>query len=309
MLLVISQISFGQYTDVINSNNPGKSIGAYSVGRKVVQLESEFFYENSEHLLLRQRQQNYGVNYEVRYGVWREQFEAVLEGTLLYDKHETTRIPFTSETNFGFYKNTLGAKYLLYNPTFQEKPNLYSWKANAKFNWRKLLPAISVYAGANFFSKNRFLYEITNDDYYFVTPKLVASFQSHPMRNMVLVANLVGDNFLSPNRQLSYIFTLTHNLNNPRWSICIENEGVMSKYYTDTLVRLGVSFLATEELQFNTFLGASAKTTPTRYTAALGISYRIYNRHKDVEFREKMEAREKDNQEDAKIFNFDTLNP
>lgn len=303
-LILFSQLIFGQYTDVINSNNPGKSIGAYSVGRKVVQLETDFFYENSNHSLLYQKQNNFGANYEVRYGVWREQFEVILDGTLLYDKKEFTHVSGVSQTNFGFYRNTIGAKYLVYNPTFQEEVNVYSWRANAKFSWRKLIPAISVYAGANFFPKNRFLYEISNEDFKMITPKAVISFQSHPVRNVVLIANLIGDNFIDKNRQLSYVVTLTHNLNNPRWSIFIENEGVNSKYYTDTLVRLGTSFLFSEEFQVNAFGGASVKNTPTRYTLALGISYRIYNRHKDIEFREKMKARDEQNKEDAQIFNF-----
>ena len=32
-------ISHGQYTDQINSNRPGASIGAFSVGKNVVQFE------------------------------------------------------------------------------------------------------------------------------------------------------------------------------------------------------------------------------------------------------------------------------
>lgn len=307
VMIWCSQIAVAQYTDVINSNNPGKTMGAYAVGRKVVQLETEFFYENSEHSLLYQKQNSFGVNYEVRYGVWKEKFEAILDGSLLYDKTETTRIPLTSQSNFGFYRNTIGAKYLVYNPTFQEEVNVYSWKANNKFSLRKLIPAISVYAGANFFSKNRFLYEITNENHNFITPKAVISFQSHPIRNVVLIANLVGDNLISANRQLSYVLTLTHNLYNERWSIFVENEGVNSKYYTDTLVRLGTSFLFSEEFQINAFAGASVKTTPTRYTLGLGISYRVFNRHKDIEFREKMKAREEENKEDAQIFNFNDL--
>lgn len=294
-----------QYTDVINSNFPGKSMGAYAVGRKVVQLESEFFYEKNQHDRLKNQQSNYGINYLVRYGIWREQLEIVLDGTLMQSQRQQNVPPFLQENAFGFVRNTLGAKYLIYDTSFLDKPNLYSWKANAKFSWRKMIPAISLYVGANFFQKNRFLYEVMNQDFPTVSPKALLSLQSHPMPGVVLVGNLVADNFVSKNAaQWRYVLTLTHNLYSQRWSIFIENEGITSSYYKDSLLRMGATYLFSKELQINASGALSWKTTPTRYMAGLGISYRIYNRHKDIEFREKMEAREKQNAEDAKIFGF-----
>ena len=52
-LLVLSAITTqAQYTDIINSNKPGRSMGAYSVGRKVAQVESDIYYETNKHDLL-----------------------------------------------------------------------------------------------------------------------------------------------------------------------------------------------------------------------------------------------------------------
>lgn len=301
----VTTLGFSQYTDVINSNNPGKSLGAYAVGRRVVQLETEFFYEQSKHDRLFNQQNSFGVNYELRYGVLFEKLELILDGTLLQDTQQQTKPLLPAEKTFGFYKNTLGAKFLVFNPYFEDKPNIYSWNANAKFNWRKMIPAISVYAGANFFSKNRFIYEQMNEDYGVVTPKAVISMQSHPTRDAVLLVNLIGDNLLSTHRQLGYIVTFTHTLYNNRWSIFLENEGIKSDYYTDSIIRGGASFLVSPEFQINTYIGASWKTTPTRYTAALGLSYRIFNQHHKIEYREKMEARDKETKKDAEIFQFD----
>ena len=39
---------FGQYTEVINSNNPGFSESPYSVGSGIYQFESNFFFRNTE---------------------------------------------------------------------------------------------------------------------------------------------------------------------------------------------------------------------------------------------------------------------
>lgn len=307
ILLFVLNISFlakAQYTEIINSNNPGKSMGAYAVGRKVVQVESEFFYESSKHDRLGYSQNSYGVNYELRYGVWKDRFEAILDGTLLYDNLENIKTQ-QSQNKFGFQYNSLGAKFLFYDPVFLDYVNVHSWNANAKFSWKKLIPAVSLYLGANFFEKNRYLYEIKNEDFRTITPKAIISLQSHPTNEVVLVVNFIGQNMLSTkHRQLSYVATLTHNLYDDRWSIFIENEGVTSDYYKDSLIRLGASYLISEAFQINAFLGASAKTTPTRYTAALGLSYRIYDRYKDVEYIEKLKARDKQFQEDSKIFGF-----
>ena len=52
-----------------------------------------------------------------------------------------------------FSRNRLGLKYLIYDPyknPERNKPNLLSWRANHKFQWRNLIPAVSVYAGATF---------------------------------------------------------------------------------------------------------------------------------------------------------------
>ena len=55
------------------------------------------------------------------------------------------------------------------------------WKANAEFKWRKLIPAISLYAGVNLLEKNRYLYEVMNEHYPIATPKAMIILQSHPL--------------------------------------------------------------------------------------------------------------------------------
>ena len=42
-------ISYGQYTDQINSNRPGASVGAFSVGKNVIQFEGGTEFRAYEH--------------------------------------------------------------------------------------------------------------------------------------------------------------------------------------------------------------------------------------------------------------------
>ena len=67
-------------------------MGAYSVGKKVAHLETDIIYETNKHEALGLSQDNIGLNYMVRYGVWRDQFEIVGDGTFLYSNRSTDGI-------------------------------------------------------------------------------------------------------------------------------------------------------------------------------------------------------------------------
>ena len=49
ILGIMSQISFAQFTDDINSNRPGRSMMAFSVGKSVFQTETGLHYVNEDH--------------------------------------------------------------------------------------------------------------------------------------------------------------------------------------------------------------------------------------------------------------------
>ena len=141
---------FAQYTETINSNRPGFSQGAFSVGKKVIQIETGFGLGKEEHRLNNTETNAFIIDYNIRYGIWKEELEISLIGA--YRSNSITNN--TGGTNYkesNFTSNTIGAKYLFFDPYRDkelEKPNLYSWKANNSFHWRDLIPAISVYAGA-----------------------------------------------------------------------------------------------------------------------------------------------------------------
>ena len=51
--LMTSTLQYGQYTDIINSNRPGKSMSAFSVGKTVIQAEGGLYGISEEHDLQR----------------------------------------------------------------------------------------------------------------------------------------------------------------------------------------------------------------------------------------------------------------
>ena len=89
---------FSQYTDQINSNRPGISIGAFAVGKRVIQMEGGFAFQNFNHSSYNQSTFNAGVNFlSIRWGFWSERLEltyqgAYLKGTLKFKDYNYTTI-------------------------------------------------------------------------------------------------------------------------------------------------------------------------------------------------------------------------
>ena len=104
-LLLFSYLSlFAQYTETINSNRPGFSQGAFSVGKQILQFEAGFGLGNEEHALLNTQTNAFIIDYNVRYGVWKEELEISLIGayqsnskTLLESQSTYTCLLYTSD--------------------------------------------------------------------------------------------------------------------------------------------------------------------------------------------------------------------
>jgi hypothetical protein len=77
----------------------------------------------------------------------------------------------------GLKQTVLGAKYLIYDPfKITMKINVYSWKANQKFNGVNLYP-LFLFAGANFTMKTTFIFPDPD-----ISPKI-----------MLITQNTLGD--------------------------------------------------------------------------------------------------------------------
>jgi len=279
LALLTPLLGICQYTDVINSNRPGLSVSAYAVGKGVPQLELGFSYEKRDHADLNYDSNIYGLDFSFRYGLLLENLELNWEGTYQNQIITYNSLGFTeSRTNFS--RNRLGAKYLVFDP-FKDpesnKPNLYSWKANNKFQFKNLIPAISVYAGANFVFGDNPFYPADPT----VSPRVMLATQSRLTPRFVLISNISYDRIATDDAELGYILSLSHALRNPKWSVFLENQGVSSDRYSDILLRGGGAYLVNENFQVDASLGGSFKNSPSRLFVSLGASYRL-DLHKDV---------------------------
>lgn len=272
---------YSQYTEVINSNRPGVSQGAFSVGTNVVQFEVGPYMLTEKHQLLERDDNSFGADFAVRYGLLWPQLELNVEGTFQSTKREyTNTIP--NESKFSDFKTlTVGAKYLVYDPfknAEEEKPNLYSWKANNKFKWKYLIPAVAVYVGANFDTKDN---PFTAAGVEGFSPKVLISTQNNFSGGWVFVMNFAKDRIGTDQSDFSFILTLTKSIAD-QWAVFAESENISSDFYADNLIRFGGAYLWTRNLQVDVAATFNTKDTPSVFGVALGASYRL-DFHKDKE--------------------------
>ena len=271
--LLICATQYAQYTDIINSNRPGKSMSAFSVGKTVIQVEAGLYGIKENHDLSRYEANGFGTELDVRYGAFFDQFEFTLNTQYQYDWYQA---PLINDTRGGFKQITLGAKYLIYDPFIkQDKPNVYSWKANHKFNWNQFIPAVAVYAGINF--------NLGNNPYTFPTdrslsPKVMIITQNHFGSKWVWVNNIIADKYLTDYPTLGIISTMTRGFN-MRWSGFLEFQGYKSDWYADTVFRLGAAYLVRENIQLDASFTKNVKDTPSLLLANIGMAWRFDNNY------------------------------
>lgn len=303
-LFLLSFMTFfnisAQYTEMINTNRPGGSQGAFSVGTNVLQVETGFSYGKEKHELLKTETNGFNIDYSVRYGFWKERLEVSLMGEFQSNSVTDNRSAVAREYSLSNFKsNTLGAKYLIYDPYRKRElkgPNLYSWKANNKTQWADLIPAVSIYAGANFdFADNPFTPEAEGK----ISPKFVLSTQNNFIGGWVFVTNIIVDRVTTDFPTYGYILTLTH-ATNRYFSVFLENQGLKSDFYSDQLVRGGAAALINQNLQVDLSLTYSFKDTPSKFYGRAGLAYRFDMHNKDEYLEDDAKKEMKDKKEKDK---------
>jgi len=278
-LLLTSAAVTAQFTDVINSNRPGESMSAFSVGKTVLQGELGITGAKEEHENLGWDSKGVMSELTFRYGAFLEQLEFIGELQYQYDRYNYPDIGISGETRSALKSFNFGAKYLVYDPHkkyIDRKPDLYSWRNNHKFKWRSLIPAVGVYVGGNFTLSDKFpLY----GEKGFSAKGMVIT--QHQFGRHVLVTNIFADKFGSNYETFGYVVTLTRGLSD-RWSVFVENQGFQSDIYGDLIFRGGAAYLMESNLQLDVNIGANVKNTPSVFQAGIGISWRFDGFYEDV---------------------------
>lgn len=278
VFFMIPLTHFGQHTDQINSNRPGETMSAYAVGKSVIQLESGIYGITENHSIQNYEGNGFGIDMTLRYGLFLERLELIADFQYQY---EQVTSPMSSIDKSAFKQTILGAKYLVYDPfkNYEKKINVLSWKANHAFNWHQFIPAVSVYAGANI--------TLADNPYYFssdaaISPKVALITQNHfADGTWVLITNIIGDYVGTDFPSYGYGLTLTKGFNR-KWSGFIENQGYISDFYSDAIVRGGGAYLIHDDMQIDASISTSLKTTPSLLYGGIGFSWRYDAGYKEI---------------------------
>lgn len=263
-----------QYTEIINTNKPGSSQGAFSVGKNILQFENAAYFSETSHNIINYESEQTGLDFSVRFGAFLEKLELNIDGNFQMEKIDDLRyVPVRKSevSNFKFLR--IGAKYLVYDPKkgLEDKPNYYSYWADKKFSFKNLIPAVSIYSAINIDSENN---PYTAYGVKGISPTISIILQSNFSKRSVLICNLIGDRIGSKQNDYGYILSLTHAFTG-RFISYIENQAIISDFYADNKIALGVAYLINKNIQLDIGSSLNFKTTPKIFTLSFGYSHRF----------------------------------
>ena len=308
-LIVVNCFSINsQYTETINSNRPGSSLGSFAVGKDVLQLETGFKNDlvNFDNVQINEQE----LNYKLRYGFLHENLEFLIKGSIINNNYlkqtENKPKPFLKKTS-------LGLKYLVYNPFKNKKwykVNLYSWRANNKIRAVDFIPALSINIGVIFNEKD-YLYSLnsnlglidlivnkkSNENFFLsenneiirkvilLNEKSISSeiniiTQNHFLRNWVLINNFSFEDLNYRISSTNYTLTLINNFNNPKWSAFIEYSKRKNKLFSSDYMSAGIAHLINKNFQININSGKNLINYKNYIYLELGLSHR-FDWHED----------------------------
>ena len=273
-MLVLTHTALAQYTNVINSNRPGLSESPYSIGTRVYQLETSLFYRETNKYPTFYRPQSYGVDFLLRSSFLNEKLEFNIN--LAYQNEE---VGFQNSFNSSYQKTGISklisaAKYLVFEKKYEDKSKeIRSWVARNSFDWKRLIPSVAIYAGANTGIPDN-IYK-TNS----FSPKVGVLLQNDLSDNFNIITNIFYDRIGTELPELSYIITATYSYK-PRWSVFFENQTMFDKYQYQSNIGTGIAFLFNRNLQLNSSFRLLADGKSSGFYSSLGASYRL-DRHVD----------------------------
>lgn len=267
------QIANAQYTEIINSKRPGFSESPYSIGTNVYQFETGFFYRNSDNPSILSNPNTYGSNLLFRYSKFSEKLEFDLNLAYQFDE---VKNPFGDNYHIhGLSDLTIGAKYLIRQQEFADRSKeIRSFKKRYAFDWKRIIPSIGVYAGVHtkFISKD---YKADEMSY-----KLALLLQNDFTDRLVVLTNLIADNYTTDDEFYKYIVTMTYAIDQ-NWSFFIENQGrYQDKFSPQYQFGTGLAYLVNENLQIDAAARTNFFDNYTYTYFSTGFAWRL-DRHVD----------------------------
>ena len=275
-----------QYTELINSKRPGFSDSPFSVGTNVYQVEAGLFYKDIGNYLFkdpelqianRYSSQTFGTDVSFRVGKFLDKLELDLDMAFVYESRDYSLPEVINISKLGLSKLTIGAKYLVYMPTYEDKSKeIRSWKKRNSFDKKRLIPAVGIYAGLN----TNFLTELyKNPDG--ISPRFAVFTQNNLSGKLIVLTNLIADNMFTAYTEYSFIATTTYSLS-AKVSVFGEGQVFQRKDVpNDYQFGIGGAYLLNKDMQVD---GSARFINDERgdhtFLVGMGFSWRL-DKHED----------------------------
>ncbi len=279
-------IGSAQYTELINSKRPGFSDSPFSVGTNVYQVEAGLFYKNIGNYLFkdpelqianRYSSKTFGTDVSFRVGKFLDKLELDLDMAVVYESRDYSQPEVINISKLGLSKLTIGAKYLVYMPTYADKSKeIRSWKKRNSFDKKRLIPAVGIYAGLN----TNLLTELhKNPDG--ISPRFAVFTQNNLSGKLIVLTNLIADNMFTAYTEYSLIATTTYSLSE-NVSVFGEGQAFRRKDVpNDYQFGIGGAYLLNKDMQVD---GSARFIKDERgdhtFLVGMGFSWRL-DKHED----------------------------
>jgi len=279
-------VGSAQYTELINSRRPGFSDSPFSVGTNVYQVEAGLFYKDIGNYLFkdpelqianRYSSQTFGTDVSFRVGKFLDKLELDLDMAFVYESRDYSLPEVINISKLGLSKLTIGAKYLVYMPTYEDKSKeIRSWKKRNSFDKKRLIPAVGIYAGLN----TNFLTELyKNPDG--ISPRFAVFTQNNLSGKLIVLTNLIADNMFTAYTEYSFIATTTYSLS-AKVSVFGEGQVFQRKDVpNDYQFGIGGAYLLNKDMQVD---GSARFINDERgdhtFLVGMGFSWRL-DKHED----------------------------
>ena len=286
-LIFCIQLSSAQYTELINSRRPGFSDSPFSVGTDVLQFEGGIFYRDIDDRGTSVT--SYGTDIMIRYSKFLEKLELNLNTSFQHDKVDfadafvMANPSLEDVSKFGIGRLTIGAKYLVYSPKYEDKSKeIRSWKRKTAYDWKRLIPAVAVYAGVNLPVTKSYIggnFPAYVEDEF--SPRLAIYTQNNFTDKFVFLMNFVMDKIGTDHKENSYILTGTYSITD-KWSIFGEHQGIFKGdgIPNDFQFGGGVAYLFNKNTQFDIAARNISDRDGSTLLLNAGLSWR-FDRHQD----------------------------
>lgn len=280
LLLCVLKMN-AQYTDIVNSNRPGLSESPFSVGLKVLQIESGFRSSFFKDRKINNSLKNRRFDQQFRFGLITENLEFSV--STFQDLNSVNNNSYDNIGYFG-YGISLGAKYLIYKhnieDTYEDKlAKMRSWNRRYEFDWNRLIPSVGISVSGSF-DVSPPEYPVLNTynpyDISTLSSFKIALLLQNDLNNFWAVnTNIIYERTFYKENRIAGIISSNYVVNK-RWAVFAEGRGQLKPYF-QMEGEVGAAYLFNTNLQIDGSIHSGFTSQGTLLGFSTGFTWRIDN--------------------------------